>query len=117
MKACFFIFGIILLNFLFCDASFGQKRKAPLKVKPLPIKTIDMSPINISSGEVVEDINYISYCTTKKDVCVSNEPWVTMRSCDYLPQIYADDKSPSLGQIIYLNDLLYKRPSTYFPGK
>ena len=116
MNKFFLIITLLIPGFMFSEVSYGQKRKSPLKVQSISIKTIEIAPICNSNCEVVEDINYILYCTTKKDQCVSNEPYTVRELVCYF-QYENPEKWVSLGQIIYFNDLLYKEPKAYFQWK
>lgn len=109
MKGCFLIIAFLMLS----SVSFAQRRKVDEKMNPVAVKKIDVS---FRLNEVVIGCEYLNYIAEKKDVCEAQ----TYRYCSPIscpPQFDKPNESPSLDHIIYLNDLLYKRPDNYFPGK
>ncbi len=108
MKACFLVFGVIWLNFLFCGDSFGQKRVVFEKMKPLEYT-------NFSFNYFIEsyhEYNQCKQCKNYKIVKLKQHP--TSTNCR-LPRVIL---APiALETIIYFNDQLYKKTNSYFFGK
>jgi hypothetical protein len=107
MKGCFLFFAMIFLNFLFCGDSFGQRRKVLQKMTPITLKPYNANNIFYIKSDVKDTSKYVSL--PYKIITCSLFHDQTLGSLNY--------DFHSIDKIIYLNDLLYKRPGTYFPGK
>jgi hypothetical protein len=107
MKGCFLFFAVILLNFLFCGDSFGQKSKVLERMTPITLKHNNANQIFNIKSDVKDTSKYVSL-PYKIITCGLFDP--------QLPGSLNYDFH-SIDKIIYLNDLPYKRPNNYFPGK
>jgi hypothetical protein len=101
------ICGVILLNTLFCEDSYGQKSKVLEKMTPITLKPYNSNNIFYLKSDVKDTSKYVSlpYKIITFSLLVPQLP----RSLNY--DFHTIDK------IIYFNDLQYKRPGTYFQGK
>ena len=104
------IFIVVFFFSLITHVSYGQRRINCEKIKPAAIKPVDL---NIKAT-LVEGPEYVNSV-----VKLPADTTVHYLNCQIkcYAQPFNIENLPSLDQIIYLNDLLYKRPHNYFPGK
>jgi hypothetical protein len=107
MRGFFKFLGIMMLNFLFCGESFRQRRKVLEKTTPITLKPYNANQIFNITSDVKDTSKYVSL-PYKILTCSLLDP--------QLPGSLNYDFH-SIDKIIYLNDLPYKRPNNYFPGK